>query len=485
MQVGEVNQMTKEASESAKKEEGLDTGDKETTSSQTPPTQVPVSESNTLAKRAAKHVEFEDEQQALVGGKTLNSVSGVSEMERVDATAVGSKCTEEAGSTLNTMDTFRTIPKPPELPKMFNFSEMSRKITDMDALVKEKEMQQGKGPPEGDKDNVFVFSASSPASPPHVSGKRKNAVVRFSLSGGSEEESREGGSCEGEGAEGAEEMALLAQQLDLESDNDSLQGDLDVEYQRRLLATFGNGKGSEAEDPAGSPMAESTGSSGSGELGKTGGLKRQPCTYFLSGFCRNGLACHDYHGVVPDSGEVEYGIPGSVSLPPKLKVFSATSVDRSDINSGDKVILSPQILVACEQQELSYPIAFKLEHPTSGRLVHAGVLDFTSPTSDACYLPQWMMDHLQASEGDEVLFAHVDLPKGTFVRLQPVSSAWLGIQYDKRMAMMEFQLRNFQTLTEGTKVTLTYELNKYTLKVLECKPAKGGHLLDIPVHSCV
>lgn len=39
-----------------------------------------------------------------------------------------------------------------------------------------------------------------------------------------------------------------------------------------------------------------------------------------------------------------------------------------------------------------------------------------------------------------------------------------------------------QTLTEGTKVTLTYELNKYTLKVLECKPAKGGHLL--PVHRC-
>ena len=36
-----------------------------------------------------------------------------------------------------------------------------------------------------------------------------------------------------------------------------------------------------------------------------------------------------------------------------------------------------------------------------------------------------------------------------------------------------------QTLTEGTKVTLTYELNRYTLKVLECKPAKGGPLLDL------
>ena len=57
-----------------------------------------------------------------------------------------------------------------------------------------------------------------------------------------------------------------------------------------------------------------------------------------------------------------------------------------------------------------------------------------------------------------------------------------GIPYDKRMAMMEFQLRNFQTLTEGTKVTLTYELNRYTLKVLECKPEKGKDLsLSLPL----
>lgn len=65
--------------------------------------------------------------------------------------------------------------------------------------------------------------------------------------------------------------------------------------------------------------------------------------------------------------------------------------------------------------------------------------------------------------GTEVDFQHVDLPKGKFVQLQPVSSAWLvsitclsysfngfvykqGVPYDKRMAIMEFQLRNFQVL---------------------------------------
>ena len=36
-----------------------------------------------------------------------------------------------------------------------------------------------------------------------------------------------------------------------------------------------------------------------------------------------------------------------------------------------------------------------------------------------------MMDHLGAKEGQEMKFEHVDLPKGQFVRLQPVSSAWL------------------------------------------------------------
>ena len=71
------------------------------------------------------------------------------------------------------------------------------------------------------------------------------------------------------------------------------------------------------------------------------------------------------------------------------------------------------------------PQAFKLEHPSSGNTVHAGVLEFTSPLPDNGYLPQWMMDHLGVKDGEEVDFKHVELPKGKFVRLQPVSSAWL------------------------------------------------------------
>ena len=43
-------------------------------------------------------------------------------------------------------------------------------------------------------------------------------------------------------------------------------------------------------------------------------------------------------------------------IPAKLCVHSASTLGRQDINSGDKIILSPQVLMSCEQQELSYPI---------------------------------------------------------------------------------------------------------------------------------
>lgn len=69
--------------------------------------------------------------------------------------------------------------------------------------------------------------------------------------------------------------------------------------------------------------------------------------------------------------------------------------------------------------------SFKLTNPISGQFVYAGVKDFSSPSRDVAYLPQWMMEHLGASEGDQMIFEHVDLVPGTLVKLQPNSSTWL------------------------------------------------------------
>ena len=56
---------------------------------------------------------------------------------------------------------------------------------------------------------------------------------------------------------------------------------------------------------------------------------------------------------------------GELSLPSTISVYSANSVARHDLNSGDKIILSPYILLACEHKEIAYPM---VSYGSGGRM---------------------------------------------------------------------------------------------------------------------
>ena len=142
------------------------------------------------SRKTTKRTKSKDRQHPSVDDKNSASTCGLSDSEK--------------GTSSSTAKPFS---EPPELPKLFNFSELSKQ-----EVGRETETQQSEGQPEGEKNGVFVFSATSPSSPSHVSGKRRNATVRFSPS------TLEGSDSE-EGSGEEEEMAILAQQLELGSDN--------------------------------------------------------------------------------------------------------------------------------------------------------------------------------------------------------------------------------------------------------------------------
>lgn len=75
---------------------------------------------------------------------------------------------------------------------------------------------------------------------------------------------------------------------------DSIHGDLDVEAQRKIL---------ESLLPQGS--SQSGPSNLETDQPQSSPVKRRPCIYFLSGFCRNGLSCPDYHGLDFDPNDLE------------------------------------------------------------------------------------------------------------------------------------------------------------------------------------
>ena len=171
------------------------------------------------------------------------------------------------------------------------------------------------------------------------------------------------------------------------------------------------------------------------------------------------------------------------TFPQKLICVPDTLLGKPILNCTDKIILSPSVLVVCERNNLEYPMTFSLTNLQTNEKLYVGVLEFTSPEVNKAYIPNWIFQHLGISEGDEAGFQHEDLPKGVFCRLQPLSSSWLSIPYEKRTEILEFWLKKYQNLTVGMRIDVHYEMNKYSLKVLKCKPAFGISIVNADIQT--
>merc|ERR1711972_1172245 len=79
-----------------------------------------------------------------------------------------------------------------------------------------------------------------------------------------------------------------------------------------------------------------------------------------------------------------------------------------------------------------------------------------------------------------VRVTNTSLPKGSFVKLQPVSSEFLDIHNPR--AVLENSLRNFATLTVGDCVVIDYNQKKYEIEIVECKPAKAVSIIEADVN---
>lgn len=80
----------------------------------------------------------------------------------------------------------------------------------------------------------------------------------------------------------------------------------------------------------------------------------------------------------------------------------------------------------------------------------------------AQYLLQ-MMQNLLLTEGQPVQFSNVSLPKGTYVKLQPVTSDFLDISNPK--AVLERTLRSYSCLTVGDCFVVNYNNKDYEIEV--------------------
>ncbi|KAL6057190.1 putative retrotransposon hot spot (RHS) protein [Balamuthia mandrillaris] len=174
----------------------------------------------------------------------------------------------------------------------------------------------------------------------------------------------------------------------------------------------------------------------------------------------------------------------------RLKCFSSAFADMPQLDYGDKVCLPPSVLEEAVSRQLELPLNFRVsKQPRQQQMeeegsevvtsmeaelppenyTHCGVFNFNA-TEGQCYLPSTMMQRLELSEGDFVKLELINLPKGTYAQLQPCAANWVDIPMPTREAILEQQLRNYQTLTVGDQVTLAYNGVDYQFNVLKVKP---------------
>eukprot|EP00051_Salpingoeca_urceolata_P005987 m.79646 g.79646 ORF g.79646 m.79646 type:complete len:1116 (+) comp14633_c0_seq2:45-3392(+) len=215
------------------------------------------------------------------------------------------------------------------------------------------------------------------------------------------------------------------------------------------------------------------------------------CPYFLAGHCRDGDDCEMSHGE-GRHGDVLQSLMRTDSEEPdaprrgikaKVRAYQATTVCKPEIRCGDKIILHQNILHAALAQEgaFPWPLSFQLCNPTNNKVIHAGVLDFTAPDVGTAFVPDWMLNHLEAIDGDVVRVRAVRLPKGVACQLQPLDASWMDIPRDHRADILEFQLRGFQTLTEGSVITIDNERREYPFLVVQCAPEPGISIIDCDI----
>lgn len=163
----------------------------------------------------------------------------------------------------------------------------------------------------------------------------------------------------------------------------------------------------------------------------------------------------------------------------QYQVFPVAFLGKEDLEKGNKIILPPSALDHLARLNISWPMLFEMSNERAHRRTHGGVQEFIAEEG-TCYLPHWMMCHLLLSEGDLIRVTNTSLPKGSFVKLQPLTSDFLDIHNPR--AVLENSLRNFATLTVGDCIVINYNNKNFEIEIVECKPANAISIIEADVN---
>ena len=159
-------------------------------------------------------------------------------------------------------------------------------------------------------------------------------------------------------------------------------------------------------------------------------------------------------------------LPPSYSFP--LQAFPAFYIGREDLESGNKVLLPPNILDRLSNYQLPEPLIFSIQNTTLGISTNIGVLEFISE-KDTIILPNWLFMQLNLDIATEIhLQPLLKVPKGEYMKLQPYETEFMKLSNPK--AILENNLTNYVCVTQGDVLNVQIMNRFFQFNILDVKP---------------
>ncbi|EZG47331.1 ubiquitin fusion degradation protein 1 [Gregarina niphandrodes] len=172
------------------------------------------------------------------------------------------------------------------------------------------------------------------------------------------------------------------------------------------------------------------------------------------------------------------GNAGGVLFQRYYEAYSSVRCARRDLDVGNKILLPSSALSALATQEVVWPMLFELSNTDKNKNTHCGVLEFSAEENN-CYLPPWMMRNLQLDDGDLLRVTNVSLPKGNFVKIQPVTSDFLNLTNHR--AVLENSLSHYACVSIGDRIQIRHDDVDYAVDILDTKPAPAISVIETDI----
>ncbi|KAG4988576.1 hypothetical protein JHK82_030913 [Glycine max] len=157
------------------------------------------------------------------------------------------------------------------------------------------------------------------------------------------------------------------------------------------------------------------------------------------------------------------------------RCFPACFIEKSNLENGGKIIMPPSALRRLAYLDIEYPMVFELRNSSAEIVTHCGVLEFTADEG-IIHMPEWMMKNMKLQEGNTVILKNTQVPRATYVKLQPHTKDFLDISNPK--SILEISLRSYSCLTTGDTIMIPYNNKKYYIDIVETKPSNAISVIE-------